>query len=158
MSDSVRTTACELLLRARQATRAKGLLVETPSHIPIERPKRPQHGDHATHAALVLAKAAGKPPRAVGEAIAKDLCLRYDNAFAEIARGQHPAATTAVGGGLAQNLGLAANRRSADVCRGPSSSAGNRAALAECLCAARDEAHRNRRSGRRTVGRTVDGP
>jgi arginyl-tRNA synthetase len=39
----------------------------------VERPKRPEHGDLATNAALVLAKRAGKPPRAVAEALVKAL-------------------------------------------------------------------------------------
>jgi arginyl-tRNA synthetase len=84
MSDSVRTTARELLLRAVQATQAEGLLVDTPSHIPIERPKRPEHGDYATNVALSLAKAAGKTPRVLGEAIAKHLRLIGDANLAEV--------------------------------------------------------------------------
>jgi arginyl-tRNA synthetase len=39
----------------------------------VERPKRAEHGDLATNAALVLAKRAGKPPRAVAEALVKAL-------------------------------------------------------------------------------------
>ena len=84
MSDSVRTTARELLLRAVQATQAEGLLAEAPRHIPIERPKRPEHGDYATNVALSLAKAAGKPPRVLGEAIAKHLRLIGDANLAEV--------------------------------------------------------------------------
>ena len=84
MSDSVRTTARELLLRAVHATQAEGLLAEVPSQIPIERPKRPEHGDYATNVALSLAKAAGKPPRVLGEAIAKHLRLIGDANLAEV--------------------------------------------------------------------------
>jgi len=84
MSDSVRTTARELLLRAVQATKAEGLLVEVPAQVPIERPKRPEHGDYATNVALGLAKAAGKPPRVLGEAIAKNLRAIGEANLAEV--------------------------------------------------------------------------
>jgi arginyl-tRNA synthetase len=73
MSDSVRIVVRELLRRALDATRAEGLLGEVPIQIPIEQPKRPEHGDYATNVALGLAKAAGKPPRILGETIAKHL-------------------------------------------------------------------------------------
>ncbi|MGD0525714.1 MAG: hypothetical protein ABSE49_11250 [Polyangiaceae bacterium] len=35
----------------------------------LERPKRPEHGDLATNVAMVLTKKAGKPPRAIAEAL-----------------------------------------------------------------------------------------
>jgi arginyl-tRNA synthetase len=35
----------------------------------IERPKRPEHGDLATNAAMVLTKRVGKPPRVIAEAL-----------------------------------------------------------------------------------------
>jgi arginyl-tRNA synthetase len=73
MSDSVRTVVRDLLHQAVQASAAEGLLQDPPAQIPFERPKRAEHGDYATNAALSLAKAAGKPPRAIGEAIAKHL-------------------------------------------------------------------------------------
>jgi arginyl-tRNA synthetase len=47
-----------------------------PSQIPepeLSRPKLKQHGDWATNIALVLASKAGKPPRAIAEAIARRL-------------------------------------------------------------------------------------
>jgi arginyl-tRNA synthetase len=75
MSDSARIVVRELLRRAVQAVQAEGLLTDVPAEIPIERPKRPEHGDYATNVALGLAKSAGKPPRALGEAIAKHLRL-----------------------------------------------------------------------------------
>jgi arginyl-tRNA synthetase len=84
MSDSVRATARDLLLRAVQATQQEGLLSEVPSQIPVERPKRPEHGDYATNVALSLAKAAGKSPRVLGEAIAKHLRLIGDANLAEV--------------------------------------------------------------------------
>jgi len=39
----------------------------------IERPKRAEHGDLATNAAMVLTKRVGKPPRAVAESLVKAL-------------------------------------------------------------------------------------
>ena len=39
----------------------------------VEKPARPEHGDLATNAALSLAKAARKPPRAIAEALARAL-------------------------------------------------------------------------------------
>ena len=39
----------------------------------IERPKRAEHGDLATNVAMVLTKKAGKPPRAIAEALVKAL-------------------------------------------------------------------------------------
>ena len=39
----------------------------------IERPKRPEHGDLATNAAMALAKRAGRPPRAIAEALVSAL-------------------------------------------------------------------------------------
>ncbi|MEO6420227.1 MAG: arginine--tRNA ligase [Polyangiaceae bacterium] len=39
----------------------------------VERPKRPEHGDLATNAAMVLTKRARKPPRAIAEALVKAL-------------------------------------------------------------------------------------
>ena len=69
MSDSVRATVRELLQKAVEGAQGEGLLPT------IERPKRPEHGDYATNIALGLAKAAGKPPRVLGEGLAKHLRL-----------------------------------------------------------------------------------
>src|ERR1017187_3436805 len=84
MSDSVRSIARQLLHQAVRATQAEGLLADVPDQVPIERPKRPEHGDYATNVALSLAKAAGKPPRVLGEAIAKHLRLIGDVNLAEV--------------------------------------------------------------------------
>lgn len=73
MSDSIRIVVRDLLGRAVKAAQTEGLFAEVPTQIPVERPKRPEHGDFASNVALVLAKASGKPPRAIGEAIAKHL-------------------------------------------------------------------------------------
>jgi arginyl-tRNA synthetase len=69
MSDSVRSTARELLRTAIQAGQADDLGCDpTAEQIPIERPKRPEHGDYASKVALALAKQVGKPPRVIGDA------------------------------------------------------------------------------------------
>ncbi len=47
-------------------------LARTASYV-VERPKRPEHGDLATNVAMVLTKKAGKPPRAIAEALVKAL-------------------------------------------------------------------------------------
>jgi arginyl-tRNA synthetase len=51
----------------------------------VERPKRPEHGDLATNAAMVLNKRAGKPPRAIAEGLVKALAGSDVVAKAEIA-------------------------------------------------------------------------
>ena len=54
----------------QNAVDAGDLSVPVPSTVTIERPKNRDHGDYATNVALQLAKAAGKPPRAVAEVLA----------------------------------------------------------------------------------------
>ncbi|MBD0672141.1 arginine--tRNA ligase [Streptomyces sp. CBMA156] len=55
------------------AVEAGELAVAVPEHVTVERPKNRDHGDYATNVALQLAKAAGKPPRAVAEVLAERL-------------------------------------------------------------------------------------
>src|SRR5689334_22356799 len=43
------------------------------ARVTVEPPRDPAHGDLATNAAMVLAKAAGKPPRAIAEALVAEL-------------------------------------------------------------------------------------
>ncbi len=50
-----------------------GLALAQASTWTLDRPKRPEHGDLATNAAMVLSKRAGKPPRAIAEALVKAL-------------------------------------------------------------------------------------
>jgi arginyl-tRNA synthetase len=52
------------------AVDAGELAVPVPATVAVERPKQREHGDYATNIALVLAKPAGKPPRAVAELLA----------------------------------------------------------------------------------------
>jgi arginyl-tRNA synthetase len=49
------------------------LAVAVPADVTIDRPKNRDHGDYATNVALQLAKAAGRPPREVAEAVAARL-------------------------------------------------------------------------------------
>ncbi len=55
------------------AVDAGELAVAVPATVVIERPKQRDHGDYSTNVALVLAKAAGKPPRVVAELLAARL-------------------------------------------------------------------------------------
>jgi arginyl-tRNA synthetase len=48
-------------------------VVRSPSTWALERPKRAEHGDLATNAAMVLTKRLGKPPRVVAEALVRHL-------------------------------------------------------------------------------------
>ena len=74
--DQVRSTVLEALLSAARAgVFGAGVDVEavTGSGFSIERPKRPEHGDLATNAALVLAKKIGRPPRDIALALVRAL-------------------------------------------------------------------------------------
>jgi arginyl-tRNA synthetase len=51
----------------------------------VERPKRPEHGDLATNAPMVLTKKLGRPPRAIAEAMVKALEGNHVVRSAEIA-------------------------------------------------------------------------
>jgi arginyl-tRNA synthetase len=66
---SARETARDLLAQALSALAREGFIPASPANIPIERAKRPEHGDFASNVALAIAKGAGKPPREVAEAI-----------------------------------------------------------------------------------------
>ena len=54
-----------------------------PIEIPIERAKRPEHGDFASNVALTLAKKLGQTPRALAEAIVAKLQLGSGSPLAE---------------------------------------------------------------------------
>ncbi len=51
----------------------------------LERPKRAEHGDYATNAAMVLTKLAGMPPRAIADVLVKALASSEVFASAEVA-------------------------------------------------------------------------
>ncbi len=57
----------------RAAVDSGDLSAPVPESVRIERPKVKEHGDYATSIALQLAKPAGRPPREVAEAIARQL-------------------------------------------------------------------------------------
>ncbi|MBV8060586.1 MAG: arginine--tRNA ligase [Alphaproteobacteria bacterium] len=64
-----------LVAQAVQQAVAEGVLTlnaETP-HFVVEPPRDPAHGDLATNVAMMLTKAAGKPPRAIAEILKKHL-------------------------------------------------------------------------------------
>jgi arginyl-tRNA synthetase len=61
------------------------LAVEVPDEVVVERPKIREHGDYATNVALRLAKAAGKPPRAVAELLAEELRAQSGIATVDVA-------------------------------------------------------------------------
>jgi arginyl-tRNA synthetase len=62
-----------VLAAVRAAVDSGDLTVPVPESVRIERPKVKEHGDYATSIALQLAKPAGRPPREVAEAIARQL-------------------------------------------------------------------------------------
>jgi len=61
------------LLRSALEPVLAGTGVSAPAAITIDATRDAKHGDFATNVALALAKALGKPPRAVAEAIVKSL-------------------------------------------------------------------------------------
>jgi arginyl-tRNA synthetase len=69
MQFSARESARSLLTAAVSGLVSDGVIPAAPASVPVESPKRPEHGDFASNIALALAKAAGRPPRAVAEAI-----------------------------------------------------------------------------------------
>src|SRR5690349_10671689 len=64
---------------------AKGLLKSSGVTAAIEAPKDPTHGDVASNVALTLARAEGKPPRAVAEIIRAEMELPDDIAKVTVA-------------------------------------------------------------------------
>ena len=113
MQFSARESARSLLTAAVSGLVSDGVIPAAPASVPVESPKRPEHGDFASNVALSLAKAAGRPPRAVAEAIVARLSvggqaplseatiagpgfinLRFSNAFWQGALGQVLAAGT----------------------------------------------------------------
>ncbi len=67
---SAREAVREILAKVVSELAAEGLVGDVaPESISVERAKRPEHGDFASNIALVLAKQAGKTPRAVADAI-----------------------------------------------------------------------------------------
>src|SRR5690606_3585501 len=83
----VNTLLNALVAQGIDALRAAGTLpadAATPDFV-IERPKTREHGDFATNAAMLLAKAARTNPRAVAQALVEAMPASDDVARAEIA-------------------------------------------------------------------------
>lgn len=88
MGFNARATARALLGAALEESVAAGELPagarpSATGDIPVERPKRPGHGDFASNLALALAKPAGKPPRAVADSLVKRLRARAGGDLAD---------------------------------------------------------------------------
>jgi arginyl-tRNA synthetase len=81
---SARETVRDLLVQALGALANDGFIPAVPANVPIERAKRAEHGDFASNVALAIAKGAGKPPRAVAEAIIAHLPTGADSPLAEV--------------------------------------------------------------------------
>src|SRR6266540_1267523 len=65
----VRDRVIDIFRRALAKGAAEGRWPDAVPAISVESPREPKHGDFAVNAAMVLAKAAGKPPREVAQAI-----------------------------------------------------------------------------------------
>jgi arginyl-tRNA synthetase len=57
----------------------------TTAHVMLERPKRPEHGDYATNAAMLLTKTTKVPPRAIADALVSALSGSEVFSSAEVA-------------------------------------------------------------------------
>ncbi|MEF8793318.1 arginine--tRNA ligase [Thiohalorhabdus sp.] len=76
----------ELLESALQNVRDRGVIpADTTAQIQVERPREEGHGDFACNLAMRLAKAAGKPPREVAEALVAALPYAPEVAAVEVA-------------------------------------------------------------------------
>ena len=80
---SARETVRDLLSQALGELARQGIIPAVPGNVPIERAKRPEHGDFASNVALAIAKAAGKTPRVVAEAIIAHLPIGAGGPLAE---------------------------------------------------------------------------
>lgn len=69
----MRTLLRQAIAQALAALRDEGWTLDPLAVIPVERPKRPEHGDLASNVALALAKSSGRRPRDLAEALAERL-------------------------------------------------------------------------------------
>ena len=74
-----------LLREALDTLHRDGVVPRVPGTIPVERTRDPAHGDFATNLALALAKAAGRKPRELAEALAAALPAAPEVARVEVA-------------------------------------------------------------------------
>ncbi|HET6283741.1 MAG TPA: arginine--tRNA ligase [Polyangia bacterium] len=84
MRFSARETVRTLLANAMQGLVADGTIPAVPDLIPLERPKRTEHGDFASNVALAVGKGAGRPPRDIADAIVKRLTIGGESPLAEV--------------------------------------------------------------------------
>ncbi len=66
----MRTVTRRALAESLQSLRDAGWTIPLDVEIPLERPKRPEHGDLATNLAMTLPRATGRKPREIAEALA----------------------------------------------------------------------------------------
>jgi arginyl-tRNA synthetase len=69
MAGPMKERITELLNAALERARATGQLKSAAPDFTVEAPRDPSHGDAATNVAMALARAEGKPPRAIAEII-----------------------------------------------------------------------------------------
>lgn len=62
-----------LLIESLEALRSEGVISEVPAQVRLDHTKDKTHGDYATNVALVLAKQAKRPPKALAEQITAKL-------------------------------------------------------------------------------------
>ncbi len=72
MTVVIRARLAEAITQALRDAQTAGELAEFPlPPVELSRPREPDHGDWASQVALVVAKAAGRPPREIAEVVAK---------------------------------------------------------------------------------------
>jgi arginyl-tRNA synthetase len=79
----VRERVVEIFRRALERGAAEGRWPAAPATFTVEAPRDPAHGDFAVNAAMVLARAAGRPPRELAQSIVE--AVRAVDAGGEIA-------------------------------------------------------------------------
>lgn len=75
----MRTLVRDELNAALSALRSKGFTLPEAIEVPLERPKRAEHGDLATNVAMLLAKPANKKPREIAEALVAELAPGFSD-------------------------------------------------------------------------------
>lgn len=73
------------IIAALDALRAEGWSLPETLDVPLDRPKRPEHGDLATNVAMMLSRTTGRTPREIAEAIVTKLRPAMDSGQGSIA-------------------------------------------------------------------------
>ena len=76
----MRNVVRKALSDALDALRREGWSIPADVEIPLDRPKRPEHGDIATNLAMTLARPTGRKPREIADALAAELRRHTDDA------------------------------------------------------------------------------